>query len=287
MKKFYIVTGLSGAGKSQALKILEDLGFFCVDNLPVELIKYFADLCLSSKGKLDNVALGLDVRAGIASLESLNKVLQEVSGKGIKYQILFFTANDRTLIQRFSETRRLHPLGRRILDGIKKERKLMQNIQSMAGRVIDTTMLTLGELKEILAKMLGISFLEKINISVLSFGYKYGLPMDADLVIDVRFLPNPNYVPILRSKTGLDSRVREYVERQKPAKEFFKRFLDMVKFLVPHYIREGKSCLSIAVGCTGGRHRSVVVAEHINDFLKSEKFSVKIYHRDIERGGRN
>ena len=282
--QFYIVTGLSGAGKSQALKILEDMGFFCVDNLPVALVPRFADLCRAQGAKFSRVALGIDIRAGKPSLDSLDGVLSEIKKKGIKYRIIFFTANDSTLLQRYSETRRRHPLGRRIGDGIHKERKLMEKVLSIADQVIDTSHLTLAELKEILARVMGISYIRKIMISTLSFGYKYGIPTDADLVIDVRFLPNPNYVPSLRSKTGQDVAVKKYVQRQKPAREFFRRFLDLINFLIPRYVREGKSYLTIAVGCTGGRHRSVVVAEHIAQFLRKSRYPVKIYHRDIERG---
>lgn len=282
--QFYIITGLSGAGKSQALKILEDMGFFCVDNLPVELLSRFTDLCVERHSRLRRVALGIDIRAGKPSLSSLNKILGEIRKKGIQYRIIFFTANDSTLVQRYSETRRKHPLGRRIIDGIKRERALMETVLSLADQVIDTSNLTLAELKEILAKALGISFTKKIITSVLSFGYKYGMPLDADLVVDVRFLPNPNYLPSLREKTGQDIAVKKYVQRQKPTKEFFERFLDLLEFLIPKYIREGKSYLTVAIGCTGGRHRSVVVAEHVAQFLRKAKYQVKIYHRDIQRG---
>jgi len=282
--QFFIITGLSGAGKSQTLKILEDMGFFCVDNLPVALVPSFADFCVKSGGKLNKVALGIDIRAGTTSLASLDKVLSEVRARGIKYRIIFFTANDSTLLQRYSETRRRHPLGRRVISGIQKERRMMAKILAIADQEIDTSHLTLGELKEVIARLLGIQNIRKIKISMLSFGYKYGIPIDADLVIDVRFLPNPNYIPEMRSKTGLDSAVRKYVQRQKATKEFFGRFFGLIDFLLPRYIREGKTYLTIAVGCTGGHHRSVVVAESIGQYLRKKNFPVQTYHRDIERG---
>lgn len=281
--KFFVITGLSGAGKSQALKILEDLGFFCVDNLPLALVPRFADMCLEMGGKLKNVALGLDARADI-SKAALQGMLQELKAKNIEYRIIFFTANDSTLLQRYSETRRRHPLGKRVIDGIRKERGLMDRILSIADKEIDTSYLTIGELKEILGRELNVTPGKKIMISVMSFGYKYGLPLEADLVMDVRFLPNPNYVRTLRSRTGQDPAVRRYVQKQKPYREFFGRFSELVDFLLPNYIREGKSYVTLAVGCTGGRHRSVMMAEAIAHHLKKEKYAVQIYHRDIERG---
>ncbi|HBU68856.1 MAG TPA: RNase adapter RapZ [Elusimicrobia bacterium] len=280
--EFYIITGLSGAGKSQALKILEDLGFFCVDNLPVALVPTFADMCLDEKNGLDKVALGIDVRAGKNYLSSLDKNLELIRGKGIKYKIIYFRADEATLAHRYSETRRKHPLGKRVVDAIRGEKKLLEKIRLKSDLEIDTSHLTLGELKEILGRLLGISS-DVLKISVVSFGYKFGIPVDADLVIDVRFLPNPNYVASLREKTGKDSSVKRYVERQKPTKEFFGRFLKLLEFLVPLYINEGKSYLTIGIGCTGGRHRSVVVAERVAAFLRKIKYNPVIHHRDIER----
>lgn len=281
--KISIITGLSGAGKSQALKTLEDLGFFCVDNLPLVLLPKFADLCLEMGGKLRNVALGIDVRAG-ESIATLDKVLDAIKKKKIKYRIIFFTANDSTLLHRYSETRRRHPLGRRVIDGIQKERRLMEQLLPLADKEIDTSYLTVGELKEILAREMEVSPVKKMTVSLQSFGYKYGIPLDADLVIDVRFLPNPNYVPSLRSKTGQDAAVRKYIQRQKAYRDFFNKFSRLIGFLLPNYIREGKSYLTIAVGCTGGHHRSVFVAESTAQYLNRQKYAVQIYHRDIDRG---
>jgi RNase adapter protein RapZ len=281
--KFFIITGLSGAGKSQALKILEDLGFFCVDNLPIELVPRFADLCREIGGKMRNVALGIDIRAG-KSIASLDNILAEIQKRKIKYRIIFFTANDATLLQRYSETRRRHPLGKRVLDGIRKERKMMADVLSIADQEIDTSYLTIGELKEILAREMEVPSGKKMTISLMSFGYKYGLPIDADLVIDVRFLPNPNYVHSLRAKTGQDTAVKRYVKRQKLYREFYAQFSRLIDFLLPNYIREGKSYLTLAVGCTGGRHRSVFIAEALAQHLRRKKYPVQIYHRDIEHG---
>ena len=278
---FFIITGMSGAGKSQALKIMEDLGFYCVDNIPLALVPEFADL--SSKKEFKNVALGIDVRAG-KSLSLFDDVLGCLKKKKIKYKIIFFDASDSTLLKRYFETRRRHPLGKRISEGIKKERKLIEKIRAVADKEIDTSYLTIGELKEILAREMNVSGGKSIAISLLSFGYKYGIPIDADMVIDVRFLPNPNYVKRLRSKTGKDSSVRHYVQRQKLYRIFFKKFSELFSFLLPNYIREGKSHLTVAIGCTGGKHRSVVFAENIVCWLKKQKYFVKIYHRDIDRG---
>lgn len=278
---FYIITGMSGAGKSQTLKILEDLGFFCVDNIPVELVPQFADLCVQMRGKLENVALGIDIRAG-KSLERLATVLDGLSARHIRYKTLFFTANDATLLQRYSETRRRHPLGKRLLDAIRTERRLLAGIQDLADQEIDTSFLTLGELKEILGAELSLSRTDTMSVAVMSFGYKYGVPIDADLVFDVRFLANPNYVHRLRAKTGKNTSVRTYVQNQKLYKSFFNKLTGLVDFLLPHYRTEGKSYLTIAVGCTGGRHRSVVVAEHLAEHVRG-RYPVKIFHRDIDR----
>ncbi|MCB4792480.1 MAG: RNase adapter RapZ [Elusimicrobia bacterium] len=281
--QFFVITGLSGAGKSQALKILEDMGFFCIDNLPIALVQKFADLYKDYKTKWNQVAIGIDIRAGESSLLSLKQVLDKIKKKGIKYKIIYFNANDDTLLQRYSETRRRHPLGRRVMEGIKRERKFMERIRVISDQEIDTSNLTLGELKEIIGKEMNIRLSKKITVSLLSFGYKYGIPTDADLVIDVRFMPNPNYIPRLRHKTGRDIKVKDYVIRQKTSKEFFKRFYNLLQFLIPLYIKEGKSHLTLAIGCTGGRHRSVVVAESIAKYLKLNKFSVFVHHRDIEK----
>lgn len=284
--RFYFITGLSGAGKSQALKILEDFGFFCVDNLPLALLPNFAKLCLQMGGKFRRVAIGMDIRVGEESLANIKDVMSAIKDKGINYSILYFNANDETLLQRYSETRRKHPLGRTASEGIKKERRLMARIHQLADKEIDTSNLTLGELKEMMAKLMNISAGNQLLVSVVSFGYKYGLPQDADIVMDVRFMPNPNYIPGLRLKTGRDPEVRAYINRQRISKRFRKSFFGMLDFLLPLYVKEGKSYLTVAIGCTGGRHRSVMMAEAVKQFLKAKGYSVKIDHRDIERGSK-
>lgn len=284
--QFFFITGLSGAGKSQALKILEDLGFFSIDNLPVMLLPKFADLCLQMGGKFRRVALGIDVRGGKASLDSLEKSLKEIKGKGIKYSVLFFSANNGTLLQRYSETRRRHPLGKTVIEGIKKERKLMEGVLSLSDKEIDTSILNLGELKEVMIKLMKISASSNIQLSVMSFGYKYGIPLDSDIVIDVRFLPNPNYINNLRPKTGKDASVRNYIEKQAATRSFFSRFFQLIDFLLPLYVKEGKSYLTVAIGCTGGRHRSVMVAEATGSHLKQKGYNVKIEHRDIDKANK-
>jgi RNase adapter protein RapZ len=284
--KFYFITGLSGAGKSQALKILEDFGFFCVDNLPLDLLPNFAKLCLRMGGKFRRVAIGMDIRVGEESLRNIKDVMNAIKDKGINYSILFFNANNETLLQRYSETRRKHPLGRSAHEGIRKERRLMTRILQLADKEIDTSNLTLGELKEMMARLMDITAGNKLLVSIESFGYKYGLPQDADIVMDVRFMPNPNYIPTLRQKTGKDAAVRRYINRQRIAKRFQRNFFNMLGFLLPLYVKEGKSYLTIAIGCTGGRHRSVMMAEAVRQFLKTKGYSVKIDHRDIERGSK-
>lgn len=279
--QFSIITGLSGAGKSQALKILEDIGFFCVDNLPLSLVPRFAELCLQMGGKFNRVALGIDVRAGETSLGNLDATLAAIRKLGVQYRIFFFTANDNTLLQRYSETRRRHPLGRRVIDGIRKERRLMERVRLSADKEIDTSHLTLSELKEILAREMKVPGVKKMQVSLMSFGYKYGIPVDADIVFDVRFLPNPNYVTNLREKTGKDLAVRRYVERYRISRKFIAYLFRMLQFLLPHYVKEGKSYLTVAIGCTGGRHRSVVVAEAVARRLRKVGVLAHIHHRDI------
>lgn len=281
--QFLIVSGLSGAGKSQALKILEDLSYVTVDNLPVELVSKFAELSLSSGRKFNKVGIGIDIRAGKQSLELLSGVLDAIKRRGIAYRILFLTANDATLLQRYSETRHKHPLAGRVIHGIKSERVMMAKLLTMADHVIDTSQLTLGELKEVIAIEMREILGNEFSVSVSSFGYKYGLPIDADIVMDVRFLPNPNYVLSLRKKTGKDRAVREYVFRQTLTKQFFQKFFSLLEFLIPSYIKEGKSHLSIAIGCTGGHHRSVALAEAIKKSLCESRYTACVYHRDINK----
>jgi len=280
---FIIVTGLSGAGKSLALKNFEDLGYFCVDNLPTTLIPKFAEICLQLKDKIKRVALGIDIREG-DFLDDLFSSLEEVGKMGFTYRILFLEAGNSVLVRRYSETRRKHPLdteGRSILEVIIKERKRLMGIKERADKIIDTTALTPQEFKQVIfSSFREAPELDAMNVSLVSFGYKYGIPVDADLVIDTRFLPNPHYIEKLRPLTGNDVEVSRFVLKSSVTQKFLRKYSGLLKFLIPYYIREGKSYLTIAVGCTGGRHRSVIIVNELKKFLK-KKYPVRFQYRDI------
>ena len=280
-RRLFIITGLSGAGRSQALKIFEDLGYVCVDNLPVDLLGRFGELVLASPHHA-HTALGLDIRGGDfrRDLEAFAAVMRE---RGANPRVLFLDASDEALVQRFSETRHRHPLGKNLLGSIRSERRYLADIKGLADKVIDTTNLTLGELKEQVSAAIGAKRSREMQLAVVSFGYKYGLPRDADLVMDVRFMPNPHYIARLRRKTGLDKAVQAYILRHPVAKPFLSGFVKMVETLVPYYIREGKSYLTIAVGCTGGHHRSVFVTRHLAKVLREHGYAAREFHRDIHR----
>jgi len=282
---FWVITGMSGAGKSQAAKYLEDLGFFCVDNLPPFLIPKFAEVCSQSQGKLDKVALVIDIRGG-ELLNDLFPALLSIKDYGISYRIIFMEARDEVLIKRYKESRRAHPLAYegRILLGINEERKILEKIKSQADYIIDTSTLTLRELRDELSKIIGGEKQSKgLVISVMSFGFKYGIPIDSDLMFDVRFIPNPYYVEKLRRLSGKDKEVCQYVFDFEETKVFADKLLDMLNFLIPNYIKEGKSHLVISIGCTGGRHRSVAIAEFIAQELKKSQNRIIVEHRDIEK----
>lgn len=282
--KFYIVSGMSGAGKSQALKIFEDFGFICVDNMPMQMMGDFIDLCIENTEKYKNVAISIDSRAG-KSISSLPDILKILKKKKIDYRIIFFNADKNVLIKRYSENRRKHPLGKSVAEGISLERKLVDKIFGIADEVIDTSNMTIGELKDAISRFTGSEAKkEHLNVSVTSFGYKYGVPFDADIVFDVRFITNPNYVHELKFKTGRDKAVKNYIKNQKEFRSFFNIFSKLIEQTLPGYIKEGKSYLTIALGCTGGRHRSVFTAEELAAFLKKKKYKVNISHRDILRG---
>ncbi|HAA90032.1 MAG TPA: RNase adapter RapZ [Peptococcaceae bacterium] len=278
--RLVIVTGLSGAGKTQATRCLEDLGFFCVDNLPPMLIPKFTELCQQAEGKVNRVALVVDVRGGLF-FQSLSEELRNLTREGIRYEILFLEASDDVLVRRFKESRRQHPLGgeRTILEAIQAERAQLEEIRGMADVVIDTSKMSIRDLKESLARIFEVR--KEMAITLVSFGYKYGIPLDADLVFDVRFLPNPNYVRELKDLTGLDKRVDNYIFSFQVSRSFLRRFCNLLHFLLPHYLKEGKSHLSLAVGCTGGQHRSVAVVERLARFLKNRGYQVNIHHRDL------
>ncbi len=282
---FVIVTGLSGAGRSTALKNLEDLGYFCVDNLPTTLIPKFAEICLQLKDKIKKVALGIDIREG-DFLDDLFGSLEELGKMGFSHQILFLEASNSVLVRRYSETRRKHPLdreGRSMLEVIIKERKRLMGIKERADKIIDTTALTPQEFKQVIfSSFRETAELDTMNVSLVSFGYKYGIPVDADLVIDTRFLPNPHYIERLRPLTGNNPEVSRFVLRSSVTQKFLRKYFGLLKFLIPYYIREGKSYLTIAVGCTGGRHRSVIIVNELKKFLE-KKYPVKTQYRDIEK----
>jgi len=284
-KRLVIVTGLSGAGKTQAVRSLEDLGFFCVDNLPPTLIPKFVELCTESKKDIDKIALVVDVR-GREFFNALSEVLNDLDRMEVKYEVLFLEASRETLIRRFKETRRSHPLGvdGDVLHWIDEERNRLQEIRGRAHKVIDTSNLSNSQLREEINNLFGDGAdLWKIRIMVVSFGYKYGVPMDSDLVFDVRFMPNPHYDPVLGPMTGNDREVQDFVMNSPESKEFLGKFLGFVDFLLPQYIKEGKTSLTIAVGCTGGVHRSVALTNKLADYLISRGYNVRTKHRDIKR----
>ena len=283
--RFIIVTGLSGAGKSEATKSLEDMGYFCVDNLPPTLIEKFADVCMQSGGKIDKVALVIDIRGGIF-FDDLFKSLKELSKEQFKYEILFLDASDEVLVKRFKEKRRSHPLaaGGRVINGIALERKKLREVKSNADIIIDTSKYKIGDLREEMMKNFGDEQVpeKQMSITVLSFGFKYGIPVDSDLVFDVRFIPNPFYIPELKPFSGLNEPVRDYVMKQEETQTFLTKITDMLQFLIPNYQKEGKRQLIISIGCTGGRHRSVAIAKEIYDRLNEKDYNVYIEHRDIK-----
>lgn len=283
--RFVIVTGMSGAGRTQASHCMEDMGYYCIDNLPPVLIDKFADICRHSQGKLEKVALVMDLRGGYL-FEQLTEELLNLKKNGYEYEILFLDSNDDTLIKRYKETRRKHPLAAEgsITDGIKKEREILKSIRESSDYIIDTSNMTLGNLKKKITELFSWGEnKENFMINVESFGFKFGMALDADLVFDVRFLPNPYYVPELKHKTGIDKDVADYVFTDEVTHEFTKKLYDMVDFLVPQYTEEGKNNLVIAIGCTGGKHRSVAIAESLAKHLSEKNAAVTVSHRDIDK----
>ncbi len=282
--RFVVVTGMSGGGKSTALKMLEDIGFYCVDNLPVSLIDKFVELIATPNSEITKVALGLDVRAG-QSFEDATMVLERLKNSGYQLEILFLEADDSVLIKRYKETRRVHPLAPqgRLEEGVRKERKVLENIRRQSDYVMDTTHLLTRELKEEMDRIFVRN--EEYNsliVTVMSFGFKHGIPSDADLVFDVRFLPNPFYIEALKHKTGNDKEVQDYLFGFPEAEEFMQKLTDMIRFLIPNYVKEGKYHLVVAVGCTGGKHRSVTLANELYRRLKDKgSYGLKLYHRDV------
>lgn len=283
--RFVIITGLSGAGRSEAVRCLEDLGFFCVDNLPPTLIPKFAELCLQSGGRLSRIALVVDIR-GREFFDSAVEALEELERRGLAYEILFLEASDEVLVRRFKETRRRHPLAHegRVVEGLAEERRRLEVLRGRARHIIDTSSLTPRELRRRLAELFADGDpAARMSVHLLSFGYKYGLPLDADLVLDVRFLPNPHYVASLRPLTGEEAAVREYVLKWPLTRRFLTKAWSFLSFLLPHFVSEGKAQLTVAVGCTGGQHRSVVIANILAERVRHHGFPVTVTHRDVTR----
>jgi len=278
-----ILTGLSGSGKSTVLKAFEDMGFYCVDNMPVGLIPIFAELNEAGEGNFSRAALLVDAREG-AQLQKLPGLLMHLR-KDHPISLVFIEAHDDALLRRYSETRRPHPLGKdySVRESLHHERELMAPIRKLADLVIDSTQFNVHELRNFITRRFKSPDRHTMLISVVSFGYKYGVPVDADLIFDVRFLPNPHFVPALRKFTGRDAKVRRFIRSFPQTGEFLKRMESLLAYLMPHYIEEGKSYLTIAFGCTGGKHRSVMLAEEIKKALEKRKYASKVFHRDIEK----
>ena len=283
--RFIIVTGLSGAGKSEATNALEDMGYFCVDNLPPKLIKKFAEVCKQSQGSIDKVALVMDIRGGIF-FDDLFESLSELSREQFKYEILFLDTSDEVLVKRFKEKRRSHPLapGGRVITGIELERQKLREVKDKADVIIDTSKYAIKDLREEMARKFGDKEMpeKQMAITILSFGFKYGIPVDSDLVFDVRFIPNPFYIPELKPFSGNDEPVKNYVMDQIETQTFLEKANDMFEFLIPNYQKEGKRQLIISIGCTGGRHRSVAIANSIYETLRANNHDVYVEHRDIK-----
>lgn len=283
--RFVIITGLSGAGKSQAIKAFEDLDYYCIDNLPPKLIQKFVDLCIQSQGKMDKVAIVIDIRGGIFFYDLIEE-LKDLNMGEYSYEILFLDASDQVLIKRFKETRRKHPLAPSSLvsEGIKEERNKLKTIKEMADNIIDTSGLKPKELKEEIVKVYRDKEKQgKMLINILSFGFKHGIPLEGDLIFDVRFLPNPFYIEHLRPQSGKDKEVKEYVLGFPETMEFINKLEDMIDFLIPFYSKEGKYQLVIGIGCTGGQHRSVTISNHLYESLKEKGHWVAINHRDVNK----
>ena len=280
--RIIIVTGMSGSGKTQVCRFLEDLGYFCVDNLPPILIPKFVELCAHAVNAVSHVVFVVDTRSR-EFFDTLIQVLEDMDKNDRDYELIFMDASDDTIIRRYKETRRSHPMApsTRISDGVAKERTRLESVRGKATYIIDTSNLTKADLREKIKRLFGIHEGAEMSISVLSFGFKYGMPLDADMVLDVRFLPNPFYIESLRHKSGAVPEVAAYIAEKSVTQEFLKRLDPMIEFLTPQYVREGKSQLVLAVGCTGGMHRSVFIAKHIFELLKRKGYSVNLEHRDL------
>ena len=283
--RILIITGMSGAGKTQVMRTLEDLNYFCVDNLPPALIPKFAELCMQTEGKVNRIAFVIDIRGG-EFFEEMVGVLDEMKLNGTKYELLFLDASDEVLIRRYKETRRRHPLANEgsLNQGITKEREKVGNVRAKATHILDTTNTTTTDLRDKIIALYGSGdSLSKMNVIIQSFGFKHGIPLDCDMMFDVRFLPNPFYVPELKMLTGNDQEVMTYIWNYQITREFTKKLEDMVLFLLPEYEKEGKSQFTIAIGCTGGNHRSVFIANKLCDFLRGHDYETQVAHRDLNK----
>ena len=285
--RFVVVTGMSGGGKRTALKMLEDAGYYCVDNLPVSLVERFMELISMPDSEINKVALGMDVSTD-QSFQDATTILRELGETGYDFEIAFMDADEQALIKRYKETRRIHPLASdgRVEEGIRKEREILENIRRTADYVIDTSNLLTRELKEELDRIfVNNEDYNSLMVTIMSFGFKNGIPADADLVFDVRFLPNPFYIDEMRTKTGKDPEVRDYVMSFQESRDFLEKLTDMLLFLIPNYVKEGKYRLVVAIGCTGGKHRSVTLANALFEEMKDQgEYGLKLYHRDINNG---
>ncbi len=283
--RFIIITGLSGAGKTQVIRCLEDMDYYCIDNMPPALIPKLAEIFYASNGKIDKVAMVIDIRGGDMFSELFNE-LNNLKASGYTYDILFLDAKDDVLVKRYKESRRMHPLARdgRLIEGIRREREILDYVKNKANHIIDTSNLSTIQLKETVREIVSEdSEARSLVINVTSFGFKYGIVIDGDLVFDVRFLPNPYYKDSLKNHTGLEENVSSYVLKFEQTQTFLEKLKDMVTYLIPYYIEEGKSQLVIGIGCTGGHHRSVTLAMELYKYLKENGYNAVVTHRDIQR----
>jgi UPF0042 nucleotide-binding protein len=282
MISIVILSGISGSGKSTAVKALEDLGYFCLDNLPPTLIATFIELSKNSAEHITKIGIVMDIREGVF-FERVPEVIEELKKKGNLVELLFLESSDEVLVKRYKETRRKHPLSAdgNILEGISKEREILTRVKNIADHVIDTSSFNVHQLRELVQDLFGKTTPRKVSLNFLSFGYKYGFPYDADLVLDVRFLPSPHFIESLKDLNGLDKEVRNFVLEHEDTREFIEKVVDFLGFLIPRYEKEGKSYLTVAIGCTGGKHRSVVIANEIEKRFKN--LSPNVWHRDISK----
>lgn len=283
--EFVFLTGLSGAGKSTALKAFEDLGFFCIDNLPSILLPTFVDLCSQSSEEFKKVAIGIDIREG-AFLKNFPDIYHKLKETSYDCKLIFFDASDEILVKRYIETRRPHPLAldKPVIEGVSEERKRLEKIKEMADQIIDTTNFSVHDLRNFIIKLFPTSKAQQqLLINIISFGYKFGIPYESDLVLDVRFLPNPYFVPELKDLSGKDNAVMDFILSKEETKEFIEHLKSFLSFLIPQYVKEGKKYLTISFGCTGGKHRSICIAEVVYSYLKNKKYTVEIRHRDLNK----